>query len=285
MLVTAARRELDIDTAAEFRGIEEVARYLCNDCGLEFFAPLVTGSNPFYEQLVLKPWYQPAGKFEYDCAARWIVPNQTVLDAGCGDGRFSAQVPDAIFTGLAPDGTDKILGPTAQVMKQTLAEHRLAVVQGKVERYDWVCAFQVIEHVADPLAFVQQALECLKPGGRLLLGMPNKDSYIGGLVNFALNSPPHHVTGWSEQTLSYLEQQLGLQRLDLQFAPVEDWERELFWLQRGYARFKPETLRFSTSARWRWLIPVSYAMAKLSGRWRPLPDAQRGSTMVWVVSR
>jgi len=285
VLISAARRELDIDTRAEFHGVNELGRYQCSDCGLEFFSPPVTGGSQFYEALVRQPWYQPVGKFEYDLAAGLIEAGESVLDIGCGNGRFSSRVPAASFTGLAPDGSDKSLGPQAQVLRRTLAEHRERVVQGEVERYDWVCAFQVLEHVADPLTFVQQALECLKPGGRLLLGMPNKDSYIGGLVNFALNSPPHHVAGWSEQALGFLESRLGLQRVGLHHAPLEDWEQVLFWMQRGYRRFTSAGQRFSTDKRWQALIPLSYFWAKLSMHWRTVPAGVQGSTMVWVVTR
>ncbi len=281
ILSAAAQRELDIDTSAEFRGVDEIGRYTCAECGLEFFSPPVTGSLNFYQQLTNQPWYQPVGKFEYSVAAELIKPGETVLDIGCGDGRFSEHVPEAMFTGLAPEGDAKKMGPNAIILASSLEEH----AANSSDRYDWVCAFQVIEHVADPLAFFEQALGLLKPGGHLLLGAPNSDSYITGLTNFALNAPPHHVTGWNDQSLAYIEQHFNLHRAGLHYAALEEWEQVLYWMQHGYRRWRTDNRRFSADWWWSLLIPAHYLIAKLTGPWRATPQNLRGSTLVWVASR
>lgn len=281
ILLAAARRELNIDARAEFQGVDEIGRYTCDECGLEFFSPSVTGSIDFYQQLTSQPWYQPAGKFEYAVAADLIKPGETVLDIGCGDGRFSKRVPGAMFTGLAPEGGASKLGATAKILACSLEEH----AANSLERYDWVCAFQVIEHVADPLVFFEQALGLLKPGGHLLLGAPNSDSYITGLTNFALNAPPHHVTGWNDQSLAYIEQHFDLGRTGMHYATLEEWEQVLYWMQHGYRRWRAGNRRFSSDWWWSLLIPAHYLIAKLTGPWRAPPQNLRGSTLVWVASR
>lgn len=285
VLIEAARRDLDIDTAAEFQGIESLGRYRCEDCALEFFSPGVTGGPAFYRTLVQQPWYQPVGKFEYNVAASLIKAGDRVLDVGCGDGRFSRLVPNARFTGLAPDGVSQSLSANARVLARSLEEHVVVDMQDAAERYDWVCAFQVLEHVADPLRFLHQALACLKPDGRLVFGLPNAESYIGGLINFALNAPPHHVTGWRDHTLSYVEQRLQLRRVGLYMGEIEEWEKVLYWLQHGYQRHRRSGACFSDDWRWRYRIPVSYLKAKALSTWGNIPGSQLGSAMVWVASR
>ena len=71
-------------------------------------------------------------------------------------------------------------------------------------RFDVVCAFQVLEHVADPLAFIAEAKARLNPGGLLFIGVPNRESYVGRLRDFPLDMPPHHVMRWSRRALAAL---------------------------------------------------------------------------------
>lgn len=45
---------------------------------------------------------------------------------------------------------------------------------GQRSRYDWIIASHVIEHIPDPISFLQQCEELLKPAGRLALVIPDK---------------------------------------------------------------------------------------------------------------
>jgi len=232
-------------------------------------------------------WYQPENKWEYLAAANFIGSDARILDIGCGDGRFHGALPTAHYTGLEASTSSEAQALTdrAKIRNESLEKH-------SAERpgyYDYVCAFQVLEHVLEPRQFVEQALRCLAPDGRLILGMPNHETYLGGLMNFALNSPPHHLTWWSDTALGALEQELGLTRVQLQYAPLEAWERDLYWMQRWYQPALPEVQRYSARARWRWIIPMAYVAAKLTSRLLSVASrkkgSKRGSTMLWVVTR
>lgn len=45
---------------------------------------------------------------------------------------------------------------------------------GAAERYDWIVASHVIEHVPDPLGFLLDCQQLMKPGGTLALAVPDK---------------------------------------------------------------------------------------------------------------
>ena len=50
----------------------------------------------------------------------------------------------------------------------------LSELIGKDNYYDWIIASHVIEHIPDPITFLQQCEVLLKPGGRLALVVPDK---------------------------------------------------------------------------------------------------------------
>ena len=127
LLVDCYQRDLGIDITSEFSGIEFLS--LCHNVhsDLIFFSPAITGSSRFYQALRTFHWYYPPDKFEYDRAASWIQPGDSVLDIGCGSGHFSTYLPDAIYTGLEPQpvlsrSTDH---PTLTIYGEDVADHAL----------------------------------------------------------------------------------------------------------------------------------------------------------------
>jgi hypothetical protein len=44
----------------------------------------------------------------------------------------------------------------------------------------------------------------MRPGGRLCVVVPSRDSAITEIPNFVLNAPPHHLSWWNEDALRVL---------------------------------------------------------------------------------
>ena len=65
--------------------------------------------------------------------------------------------------------------------------------------------FQVLEHVDDPIAFLAQVRRYLRPGGRLIVEVPNVDDWllsvfsVPGYEDFDYRAP--HVFYYSTRTL------------------------------------------------------------------------------------
>lgn len=94
-------------------------------------------------------------------------------------------------------------------------------------RYDAVCSFQVLEHVADPRSFLEAAMSCLRPGGLLIVSVPSYDSFLRRAPNLVLNMPPHHVTLWSDRALLGMAGLLKAQALHLEHEKVAPYH--LLW--------------------------------------------------------
>ena len=60
--------------------------------------------------------------------------------------------------------------PNLRYVNTTIQDHAAA----NKEKYDVVVSFEVIEHVTEKEDFVKHCVECVKPGGSILMTTPNK---------------------------------------------------------------------------------------------------------------
>jgi 2-polyprenyl-3-methyl-5-hydroxy-6-metoxy-1,4-benzoquinol methylase len=213
----------------DFGATRSVRYCRCPACDLRFFEPCVTGSDAFYQRFsARKPTYYLDEKPEFAVAARYVGAGDRILEIGAGKGAYAKMIPAADYTGLEFNARAVSLARDEGVAlrRELLSEH----AAGNEARYDMVCAFQVLEHVRDPREFILDALHCLTPGGRLVVSVPNNDSFVGLLRNAVANLPPHHVTRWSEECLRNLGRLYPLELVELNLERLQPLHFESYAL-------------------------------------------------------
>ena len=214
-LIEAYRQELGIVPAL---GVDELAYLACSACGLLFFDPPVTGDQKFYEALQKISWYYSAEKQEFRIAAAYVRAPDHVLEIGAGRGLFAREITPASYTGLefSTAAVELAAASGVRLVAESI-EHHAAANPGK---YDFACAFQVLEHVSDPRSFLRAAVAALRVGGRLVVSVPGEDSFARYAVWDVLNMPPHHVTRWTDECLRKVGPLCGLDTLALTPEPL-----------------------------------------------------------------
>ena len=105
---------------------------------------------------------------------RWLAqrPAAKVLDAGCFDGRFAdmARRRGHHVTGLDRQKLDGVAQRVDSFIEADLNEPLPEFLRGE---YDVVVAGDILEHVVEPHSLLSELATALKPGGEILVSVPN----------------------------------------------------------------------------------------------------------------
>ena len=219
----------DIETNSFFEGIENVDLYECDVTGYKFFAPFnVAGDGKFYEALQKYEWYYMPWKWEHQQTASLLKPGMNVLEVGCAEGAFLSKIKidfkvNCVGLELNESACESAKSKGLEVNLETIQ----AYSENHIEEFDIVCSFQVLEHIDDVYSFIEAMTKTLKKGGKLIIGVPNDDSFYGKLES-VLNMPPHHMGLWNEKSLSSLTNIFNLKDPDFYFEPLQDYHKEYY---------------------------------------------------------
>lgn len=160
-------------------------------------------------------------------ATRHGVPTGTLVEVGPGFGTFSslASTSGAFDRVVAVEPTPQ-LAEACRARGVEVVEQRVEEAADTLPRPDIVVAFEVVEHLFDPAAFVRACAEAMDSGALLVLSCPNGEGFdIATLGPASLAVDPEHVNLFSPGALTGLVEECGFEpvwfgtpgRLDAEF--------------------------------------------------------------------
>ncbi|RFM27580.1 class I SAM-dependent methyltransferase [Deminuibacter soli] len=133
-----------------------------------------------------------------------------LLDVGAGTGAFAAVMQEAGWqvTGLEPDD---IARANAQTHHQLTLQTLDSLYSLPDAQFDVITMWHVLEHVHDLHGYLTTFQRILKPGGVLLVAVPNYTSYDAQVygAQWAAYDVPRHLYHFSPESMRRLMQQHG----------------------------------------------------------------------------
>ncbi|MEO7365608.1 MAG: bifunctional 2-polyprenyl-6-hydroxyphenol methylase/3-demethylubiquinol 3-O-methyltransferase UbiG [Sphingomicrobium sp.] len=114
-----------------------------------------------------------------DECSRQPLEGKSALDVGCGAGLLAEPLARLGAQVTAIDAAPELVDVAREHARRQGLEidYRTAPVEDLDGRFDLVTSLEVIEHVADPQAFVDTLARRLAPGGLMILSTPNRTEW------------------------------------------------------------------------------------------------------------
>jgi SAM-dependent methyltransferase len=198
-------------------------------------------------------------------------------EIGCGNGLVQRQVEEHF--GLPVEGIDLNLAALQQNVSRSSPLFFYDIFDRHIDfhhRYDVLFLFDVIEHLEDDRAFLEAALEMLKPGGVCVINVPARQDLYSEYDRRA-----GHLRRYSLESLKSLVQRCGLQ-----VRAASYWGMTLLpllWLRKRVLQHAvPEqTIRIGFSPRNKLLNELLSLLANLEG----LPNLRIGTSIMLCAQK
>ncbi|MHC4394846.1 MAG: class I SAM-dependent methyltransferase [Planctomycetota bacterium] len=154
---------------------------------------------------------------------KYIRPPAKILDIGCGNGRFLGYLIEHGFTGYGIELSGKAADRAAQIPNLQLKVGHLTKDQFDNDSFDGICMWHVFEHLTGPKETLQIIQKILKPGGYLMMSLPNISSLQSRLFRgrwFHLD-PPKHLFFLEASVLISEMEKFGFNLIKLNYFSLE----------------------------------------------------------------
>ncbi len=194
--------------------MQQAHYFICGSCALIFQHPLPTSrsmstwadaeyaSGAYHDYVAARPMKIRHFEQRLDDIGD-VVRSGRLLDVGCSCGYFMEVAAARGFDVHGVEFSSSAIAAAAPGIRPRIFEGRLEDMPAK-GLFDVVSAFDLIEHVHDPRAFLRRCAGLLKPGGVLLVSTPDTGHFLRFLMGsrWPMLQPMQHLSLFSRKALA-----------------------------------------------------------------------------------
>lgn len=234
-IIKQYKDDYNLDVSRSLNSVSHVSICQCNDSGFRFYAPdSVAGDEQFYAdfQEALGEYYKPL-RWEYIQCLNMLKRQDKVLEIGTGSGIFFEKLNEVVENPVGLELSNSAIMVAKSKGLNVINELIEVHAQKNESTYDVVCFFQVLEHISDVKSFIESAVKCLKPDGKLIIAVPNNNPYFYRYEKYyTSNLPPHHAGLWDKETFEKLVDYFPIDKVIIKTEPLFGIVHQLkLWLK------------------------------------------------------
>lgn len=148
-------------------------------------------------------------------------------DVGAGFGVFLDELrklkPKAKLVAIEPSSD---MAEICRDLDLKVEESMIENIENHDGKFDFICSFELFEHLHTPRVFAKKCWELLKPGGRLLITTLNGQGFDIQMLWEASRAmfPPHHLNFFNPESISFLLRDTGFEIEELETPGALDWD-------------------------------------------------------------
>ncbi len=228
-VISQYKEVFNINVENFFNNISKIQLYRCPDTDLMFFSPFnLKGDSNFYQELSKFPWYYMDWKWEHQIAFEMIPEDSKVLEIGCAGGTFLKKLRTKQCKVVGLEKLETISQSELDPDFQFFVEDIVPFSKKFASYFDYICAFQTLEHISNIKDFIYACISMLKPEGKLIFSVPNQESFISLDMLNVLDFPPHHLTRWIPSTFKKMCNFFPLELTQIFYEPLQEYHIEWF---------------------------------------------------------
>ena len=200
----------------------------CSSCGAAYTSPRPASLDPYYprQYRAYGPLVTRILSIFYGLrVSRWarLKPGgASVLEVGCGPGLMLAAFRRRGWRVFGIERNEA----AAETARKRLGSDTIATSLHGLPadaRFDLIVLFQVLEHISEPVALLQEYARRLAPGGLLIAGVPNFSSWQSRFAGpkWMHLDVPRHLVHYTPESLKHTFKCAGLTLSALSFASFE----------------------------------------------------------------
>jgi len=210
--------------------------YNCTYCNTQFSYPRINAKHIYemiYEKAEIVPGYDRYYKYKNNVKtvenplqylasteeAYWVIDNVLkqdigrkdlkILECGCGIGYLTYSLHKAGFNVIGLDISQNAVNEATESFGELyVCADVFEYATEHKESYDRIILTQVIEHIEEPIKWLENLLSMLKKGGKIILSTENKSIYPKNAI-WQTDFPPIHVWWFSEKSFKYIANKIN----------------------------------------------------------------------------